>query len=133
VNNEDRGGGPTTVFSNQEECRSVSLDDSRTLSALGHEVDLVTYHIGQDVPILNVTIHRIPLILCVKRIFIDLSLTKLFLDGFLFVKTIPILFRSRYDLFHTHEEPSFFGFMLAKLFRIRLKQSKYLPQPSIPS
>jgi hypothetical protein len=103
----------------------------KALSALGHEVDLVTYHIGQDVPILNVTIHRIPSIFFVKRIFIDLSLTKLFLDGFLFVKTIPILFRSRYDLFHTHEEASFF--MLAKLFRIRLKQSKYLPQPSIPS
>ena len=91
----------------------------KALSALGHEVDLVTYHIGEDVPIPHVAIHRTPSIFFVKKISIGPSLTKLFLDGFLLVKTIQMLFRSRYDLFHTHEEASFFGFILAKLFRIR--------------
>lgn len=91
----------------------------RALSELGHEVDLVTYHIGEDVPIPRVKVHRIPSIFFVKKISIGPSLTKLFLDGFLLVKTIQMLFRSRYDLFHTHEEASFFGFILAKLFGIR--------------
>ncbi len=91
----------------------------KALSALGHQVDLVTYHIGQDVAISNVAIHRIPSILFIKRISIGPSVTKLFLDGFLLAKTIQMLFRHSYDLVHTHEEASFFGFMLAKLFNIR--------------
>lgn len=91
----------------------------RAFSALGHDVDLVTYHIGQDVPIPRVEVHRIPSIFFVKKISIGPSLTKLFLDGFLLIKTIQLLFRSQYDLFHTHEEASFFGFILAKLFGIR--------------
>ncbi len=91
----------------------------RALSALGHDVDLVTYHIGQDVPIPRVAVYRIPSIFFVRKISIGPSLTKLFLDGVLFVKTIRMLLRSRYDLFHSHEEASFFGFVLAKLFGIR--------------
>ena len=91
----------------------------KALSALGHEIDLVTYHIGQDVPVPNVAIHRIPSIFFIKRISIGPSMTKLFLDGFLLVKTIHMLFRNSYDLVHTHEEASFFGFILAKVFKIR--------------
>lgn len=91
----------------------------KALSSLGHEIDLVTYHIGQDVPIQNVVIHRIPSIFFIKRISIGPSVTKLFLDGFLLAKTVQMLFRNSYDLVHTHEEASFFGFMLAKLFNIR--------------
>ena len=30
----------------------------RALSELGHEVDLVTYHVGRDVPVANVRIIR---------------------------------------------------------------------------
>ena len=32
----------------------------RALSTLGHEVDLVTYHLGENVSIPGMTIHRIP-------------------------------------------------------------------------
>ena len=70
----------------------------KALSALGHEVDLVTYHLGEDIPIPRVAIHRIPSIFFVKKIPIGPSLTKVFLDGFLLVKTIQMLFRSKYEL-----------------------------------
>ena len=30
------------------------------LSALGHEIDLLTYHVGKDVELSNVRMHRVP-------------------------------------------------------------------------
>lgn len=91
----------------------------KALSALGHEVDLLTYHLGQDVTIPNVVIHRTPRICFIKSVKIGPSLTKLFLDMFLLSKTLLLLRKGRYDLLHTHEEAGFFGGMLAKIFRIR--------------
>jgi glycosyltransferase involved in cell wall biosynthesis len=91
----------------------------RALSQLGHVVDLVTYHIGQDIEIPNVVVHRIPRIGFIKTISIGPSAKKLFLDIFLAVKTCKLLRKNRYDLLHTHEEASFFGILLAKLFRVK--------------
>ena len=89
----------------------------RALSALGHEVDLLTYHVGQDVEVPGVAIHRTPRIGVIKSLKIGPSLPKVFLDGLLLVKAIGFLLRRRYDLIHTHEEASFFGVLLSKLFR----------------
>jgi glycosyltransferase involved in cell wall biosynthesis len=91
----------------------------KALSALGHEVDLVTYHVGQDVSIPGVVIHRTWRVPFIKRVKIGPSLPKLFLDFLLLVKAVQLLRKNRYDLLHTHEEASFFGIMLARLFRIR--------------
>ena len=91
----------------------------RALSALGHEVDLVTYHIGEDVQIPGLTIFRTLRIPFITQISIGPSVLKLFLDGFLLVKTLWMLLMRKYDLLHTHEEASFFGFVLAKLFGLR--------------
>lgn len=91
----------------------------KALSHLGHEVDLLTYHLGQDVPILGLVIHRTPNISFIKTIRIGPSMTKLFLDTLLLAKAFRMLQKSRYDLIHTHEEASFFGILLAKFFRIR--------------
>jgi glycosyltransferase involved in cell wall biosynthesis len=41
------------------------------------------------------------------------------LDILLFAKAFSLLCRKRYDLLHTHEEASYFGIFLAKLFGIR--------------
>lgn len=90
----------------------------RALSELGHEVDLVTYHIGQDIPVPGVKIHRTMRVPFMRTIKIGPSPKKILLDGILLVKALAMLSRGRYDLLHTHEEASFFGIVLAKLFRI---------------
>ena len=90
----------------------------KALTRLGHEVDLLTYHVGQDVAIAGVRIHRTPKIGLIRHVKIGPSLPKLVLDVFLFFMTIGFLLRHRYDLLHTHEEASFFGALVAKLFRI---------------
>lgn len=91
----------------------------RAISILGHEVDLITYHIGQDVEIPGVAIYRTLPIPFIKHIPIGPSLKKLFLDCFLLLKTVRMLLTKQYDLVHTHEEAGFFGYFLAKWFGAR--------------
>jgi glycosyltransferase involved in cell wall biosynthesis len=88
------------------------------LSALGHSVDLVTYHLGQDVAINGVRIIRIPAPPFIREIKIGPSLSKILLDVLLFFKSLQMLIQTRYDLIHTHEEASYFAIFLKKLFRL---------------
>ena len=88
----------------------------RALSELGHEVDLVTYHIGEDVPVPGVSIHRSIKVPFVRTIKIGPSPKKILLDGMLLLKAVSMLSRGRYDLLHTHEEASFFGIVLPSCF-----------------
>jgi glycosyltransferase involved in cell wall biosynthesis len=90
----------------------------KALSELGHSVDLITYHLGQNVVIPNVFIHRTPKIAFINTISVGPSMKKLFLDIFVMTKAIRLLQKRRYDLLHTHEEASFFGVLLAWVFRV---------------
>jgi glycosyltransferase involved in cell wall biosynthesis len=90
----------------------------RALSYLGHEVDLLTYHVGQNVVIPGVTIFRTPAISCIREVPVGPSRIKPFLDVLLFAKAFRLLQKGRYDLLHTHEEACFFGVLLAKFFRL---------------
>ncbi|MEC4681340.1 MAG: glycosyltransferase family 4 protein [Nitrospirota bacterium] len=90
----------------------------RALSTLGHQIDLVTYHIGQDVAIPGVAIFRTLRIPFMKQVPIGPSLRKVFLDCFVLLKTMRMLITKKYDLIHTHEEACFFGYVLAKWFGI---------------
>lgn len=87
------------------------------LSALGHQVDLLTYHVGQDVQIPGVRICRGPYIPFIKQVKIGPSRAKLFLDILLFCKAITMLAINRYDVIHSHEEAAFFAVLLATVFR----------------
>lgn len=89
------------------------------ITSLGHEVDLLTYSIGEDVTIPGVTILRIPRIPFFKNIKVGPSILKVLLDLMLFIKAFFILCRKRYDLIHSHEEASFFSVILAYLFRTK--------------
>lgn len=88
------------------------------LSALGHHVDLLTYHVGQDMPLTNVRIHRIPRVPLIRQVPIGPSWIKPILDLLLFCQTILLLLTKRYAVIHSHEEASFFAAPLARLFRI---------------
>ncbi len=88
----------------------------RALSLLGYKIDLVAYHLGQDVTIPGVTIHRAAAVPFVKRIAIGPSKAKIFLDVQVYRRSLELLKRGRYDLIHTHEEAGFFGVRLSKKF-----------------
>jgi len=89
------------------------------LSQLGYEVDLLTYHLGEDINIPNVQIFRIPNLSFIKEVKIGPSWVKLLLDILLFFKSIWILSFKRYDVIHSHEEAAFFSNFLADIFQTR--------------
>ena len=86
------------------------------LSALGHEIDLVTYHVGKDVEFPNVKIHRVRNVKMIQHVRIGPSRAKIFLDVLVFFKASQLLLAKRYDVIHSHEEAAFFSVFLAWLF-----------------
>ncbi len=86
------------------------------LSKLNHQVDLLTYHVGVDVTIPNVRIHRIPNIPIIRSVKIGPSWAKLLLDIILFFYAIYLFKKNPYEVLHTHEEASFLGVILARIF-----------------
>lgn len=87
------------------------------LSDLNHDVDVVTYHVGNDVEIPGVTIHRAPAIPFIKKVKIGPSFAKIPLDIMVFLATIWMLLTRKYDVIHSHEEAAFFCVPLSKIFR----------------
>lgn len=90
----------------------------KALSHAGHNVDLLTYHVGQDVEIRGLNIFRTPAFPFIREIPVGPSWKKAFLDFFLFAKAFRLLSKKQYDFLHTHEEASFFGVLLAKFYKI---------------
>ncbi|NIM90289.1 MAG: glycosyltransferase [Candidatus Aminicenantes bacterium] len=89
----------------------------KALSDLGHKIDLVTYHLGEDVKIKNLRILRIPNLFLIREIKIGPSWAKIPLDFLLFWKAFFQLVRSDYDLIFSHEEAALLGVILAKIWR----------------
>ncbi len=89
-----------------------------TLSKLGHEIDLVTYHMGQTIPFENVTYHRIPNIPFIKEIKVGPSKRKIIVDSFVIFKVLKLLIKNKYNVIHSHEEAGFFGSWFADLFDV---------------
>ncbi len=87
-----------------------------TLSSLGHQIDLVTYHLGETIQFQNVNYYRIPKIPFIKKISVGPSKRKIIVDVFVFMKSLRLLLTNKYNVIHTHEEAGFFGIWLAKLF-----------------
>jgi len=89
------------------------------LAALGHTIDLLTYHVGQDIDIPGVTHYRIPRVPFIKQVKVGPSWYKPLLDLLLLGLTIRRLLTQRYDVIHSHEEAAFWAAPLAKLFRTK--------------
>jgi len=90
----------------------------RALSDLGHEVDLVTYHLGEEKSFKNLRIHRIPRLFFIKKIKVGPSFSKIPLDFLLFCTAIWMLLSRSYDLIFSHEEAAWFGTGLARMWKI---------------
>ena len=91
---------------------------TRALTELGHEVDMVTYPIGEDVSIPGLRIFRAPGIPGIRKIAIGPSLAKLPLDVMVFFSALRRLLSARYDLLDCHEEAGLMGVLLSKLFGV---------------
>jgi len=90
----------------------------KALSHLGHEIDLVTYPIGEDKDIKNLRIFRSFRPFFIKSVKTGPSFNKIILDFFLFFKVIKMLLKNKYDLIHTHEEANIMGVFFNKITKI---------------
>ncbi|HEY3309664.1 MAG TPA: glycosyltransferase [Desulfuromonadaceae bacterium] len=93
---------------------------ARALGELGHEIDLVSYHLGDHWPLPSVTHYRALRIPFITSISKGLSTAKLFLDIFVFTKAFNLLRRNKYDLIHGIEEGAMMGILLKKIFSVPL-------------
>ena len=89
------------------------------LSALGHEIDLITYHVGKNIDLPNLKIHRVHGHKVIQHVRIGPSRAKILLDVQIFFRAIRMLIGKRYDVIHSHEEAAFFCMFLAWIFRTR--------------
>lgn len=85
------------------------------LSARGHQVDVLTFHEGEDVSIPNCRIHRIARPLWIKNIRPGFSIKKVVCDMFMFVKCLRMVRKNRYDLIHAVEESAFIAAAMQRL------------------
>ena len=90
----------------------------KALTELGHQVDMVTYPIGEDVEMPGFRLFRTARLPGVRSVKIGPSLTKLPLDGLVFLSAVRRLVSTRYDLLDCHEEAGLMGALLSKLFRV---------------
>jgi glycosyltransferase involved in cell wall biosynthesis len=90
----------------------------RALTALGHEVDLVTYPFGQAVSMPGLRIFRSLKPPFLHGVKIGPSVAKIPLDVFLACTALRRALSSRYDAVHSHEEAGFIGVLLAAWLRV---------------
>jgi glycosyltransferase involved in cell wall biosynthesis len=89
------------------------------LCALGHEVDLVTYPVGQDREVAGLRYLRAATP-GVRSVPVGPSFRKLLLNGAVTLRSLKESIRGRghYDVIHTHEEAGLFGPALARMCRV---------------
>jgi hypothetical protein len=84
----------------------------KVLSERGDQIDLVTYHIGEDVAYDHVNLRRIPRVPFLKSVPPGFSWRKVFCDVLLFFKALGLLLRNRYDYVHAVEESVFIALVI---------------------
>lgn len=88
----------------------------QALSKLGHEVDFMTYPIGENVAIEHVAIYRSLKLPFIEHVKIGPSFVKILLDIPLFIQAFWMVLTRHYDCIHTHEEAVIVGALLRKFF-----------------
>ena len=89
----------------------------RSLSAAGHEVDLITFNEGSDREHSGVTTYRIRPFGNIVGITPGFSLKKLYLDIFVFFRFLSLFFRKQYDVVHAVEESVYMAALICPLKR----------------
>jgi len=101
---------PTPYFADRG-CHVRIYEEARALRNLGHDVRIVTYHIGRDLP--GIPVARIPRIPWYDRLEAGPSWHKLYLDLLLFCTAFAVSFRFRPHIIHAHlHEGAAIGWLL---------------------
>jgi glycosyltransferase involved in cell wall biosynthesis len=109
---------PTPYFADRG-CHVRIYEEARALTKLGHEVCIVTYHIGRDMP--GVRVVRTIQIPWYSKLEAGPSWHKPYLDLLLLWKALTEVRSFRPHLIHAHlHEGTLIGSVLKKLFRIPL-------------
>jgi glycosyltransferase involved in cell wall biosynthesis len=90
----------------------------KALTALGHQVDLVTYPFGTDVAIPGLRVFRSWRPPFLRRVRIGPSPAKIPLDALLTLTALRRAFTGQYDAIHSHEEGGLIGVILAAVLRV---------------
>jgi glycosyltransferase involved in cell wall biosynthesis len=85
------------------------------LSSRGHQLDLLTFHEGEDVDIPNCRIHRIARPLWIRNIRPGFSMKKVVCDVLMFAKCLGMVRRNKYDLIHAVEESAFIAAAMQRI------------------
>jgi len=109
---------PTPYFSDRG-CHVRIYEEARALTKLGHEVCIVTYHLGRDMP--GVRVVRTPHIPWYNKLEAGPSWHKPYLDILLLWKAVAEARSFRPHLIHAHlHEGALIGSVLKSLLRIPL-------------
>lgn len=109
---------PTPYFSDRG-CHVRIYEEARALTKLGHEVCIVTYHLGRDMP--GVRVIRTPRVPWYGKLEAGPSWHKPYLDILLLWKSFTEIRSFRPHLIHAHlHEGALIGSVLKRLFRIPL-------------
>ncbi len=85
------------------------------LSGRGHQVDVLTFHEGENVDIANCRIHRIARPLWVRNVRPGFSMKKVICDVFMFAKCLRMMRGTQYDLIHAVEESAFIAAAMRRI------------------
>jgi len=91
---------------------------ARELLARGHEVDILTYGIGEPPPDLDVRLFRARGPHFFRTLAAGPSGRKIWLDVLLFVSLIGRLCKQRYDALYAHEEAALLARIAGAIFRV---------------
>jgi len=91
-----------------------------TLCEAGNNIDLLTYHEGEDISIHGLNIYRIRKPPFVKNIPIGLSWKKVMCDLFLMKKMLKMMKQKTYQVVHAVEEAIFLGIFVKQFFKFKL-------------
>ena len=90
---------PTPFFSDRG-CHVRILEETRVLKNLGHNVTIYTYHLGKDLP--NINIKRVKNIKSYTKTSAGPSYKKIYLDFLLLKKLLKEIKKKDYDIIHAH-------------------------------
>jgi glycosyltransferase involved in cell wall biosynthesis len=88
----------------------------RALSDRGDEVDLLTFHLGEDRSYPGLRIIRIDPPFAPREVSAGFSLKKVYCDFFLLQRAIGLMREKRYDLIHAIEESVFVAMLLSSIY-----------------
>ena len=109
---------PTSFFSDYGGHVRI-LEEARVLQRLGHQVTIITYYLGRDLPDLEIVRTRPTPWRADYEV--GSSLHKIAFDAFLAWTGLKVVLRRRFDIIHSHtHEGAFIGYFLSRIQRVPL-------------